>query len=285
MGEGLRAPWRFSPLAVVAESLAFTAANIRSIAVWAAAPLGYGLAFHYLLPQPADAGEAAPGFVPLLLLLGCVLLWIRVPLELRVYRKYLLDESPGRFYGLELIQGRTWAYLWAYIRVMCLFVAVLGPGIAVALMLAAPVIKGGLAGSAPELLRTLAPAAGMLVLLGLLYAVLAPRVIMVFPDVALGGKGLLFGSGPLMDLARKTRWRMVGVMALIWAPEHALNALSYAGGEWEWWKAVSESWWFAPASYLLGFATLIVSSAAGAVIYRRLRLGLAEAGSSGEEAA
>ncbi|WP_243358605.1 hypothetical protein [Fundidesulfovibrio terrae] len=285
MGESLRAPWSFSPLAVVAESLAFTAANIRSIATWALAPLGYGLAFHYLLPASADPSEAAPGFLPLLMLLGCVLLWIRVPLELRVYRKYLLDESPGRFYGLELIQGRTWTYLWAYIRVMCLFVAVLGPGVMIAVMLFAPLLKSGFAGSAPELVRTLAPAAGMIVLLGLLYAVLAPRVILAFPDVALGGKGLLFQSGPFMALARKARWRMVAVMAVVWAPEHALNALSYVGGDWDWWKSASEGWWFIPASYLLGFATLIVSSAAGAVIYRRLRQGLSGSETSGEDAA
>jgi len=206
-------------------------------------------------------------------------------MELRIYRKYLLDECPGKFYGLELVQPRTWAYLWAYIRVMCLFVAVLGPGILVGVMLAAPLVKSGFAGSASELAGTLAPAVGMAALLGLLYAVLAPRVIMVFPDVAMSGKGLLFNAGELAALARKARWRMVAVMALVWAPEHALNTATYLGGEWEWWKDVLSSWWFTPSSYLLGFATLIVSSAAGAVMYRRLRLALAESGAQADDAA
>jgi hypothetical protein len=270
MGESEEAPWRFSPLAVVTESLAFTAFHFKAIAGWALAPLVFGLAFHYLAPSP-QGGEDASGFLPSLLLLGIILLWIRVPMEVRLYRKALLDEDPGHFYGLELIEARTWRYLWAYVRVICLFIGFMGPGILLAAMFALPLAKSGLAGSVPEMFKTLAPAVGMFVLLGLLYAVLAPRVILVFPEVVLGGQGLLFKPGALGEVGKKARWRMVAVMAMIWTPEHTLNAFSYIGGDWAVWKSLSESWWFTPASYLLGFATLIVSSVAGANMYRRLR--------------
>jgi hypothetical protein len=271
MGESEEAPWLFSPLTVVTESLVFTAFHLKTIAGWAFAPLAFGLAFHYLAPSPPDGAEGTSGFLPNLLLLGFILLWIRVPLEVRLYRKALLDEDPGHFYGLDLIDARSWKYLWAYVRVICLFIGFMGPGVLLAAMFAAPLAKSGLAGSVPEMVMTVAPAVGMFVLLGLLYAVLAPRVILVFPEVAMGGQGLLFKPGALGEAGKKARWRMVAVMAMIWAPEHTLNAFSYLAGGWEVWKILIESWWFPLVSYLLGFATLIVSSVAGANMYRRLR--------------
>ena len=285
MGESEEAPWRFSPLAVVAESLVFTAFHFKAIAGWAFAPLAFGLAFHAFAPNPPEGVEGASGFLPSILLLGFILLWVRVPLEVRLYRKALLNEDPGHFYGLDLIGARSWRYLWAYVRVICLFIAFMGPGVVLAALFAAPVVQSGLAGSAPEVVKTLAPAVGMFVLLGLLYAVLAPRVILVFPEVALGGRGLLFKPGALGEAGKKARWRMVAVMAMIWAPEHTLNAFSYLAGGWDVWKSLSESWWFTLASYLLGFATLIVSSVAGANIYQRLRsrLALPEVETDGEE--
>lgn len=274
MGQAVRAPWAFSPLEVVAESLAFVAFNLAAMARWAFAPLVYGIGFRFFMPALPEAGGGAPAFLPVLLLLSVILLWIRVPLEVRIYRKSLLGEMPGQFYGQELLSRRTLAYLWAYIRVIALFVAVLGPGLILVTMLAAPLIKGGSAGPASEA-TSLALTLGMFALLGLLYALLAPRVILVFPSVALGGTGALFGSGPLIEIGKKARWRMVAVMAVIWAPEHALNTLAYLGGNWEWWKGLAETWWFTLASYLLGFATLVVSSAAGGFMFRRLRAGLA----------
>lgn len=273
MGESVKAPWRISPLSVVAESLAFTAANLPALARWSLAPLVYGLGFHLFQPTLPDTGEAAAHALPILCLMAFVLLWIRVPLEIRISRKVLLNETPGHFYGLELVEPRTWAYAWAYVRVICLFIAVFGPGVMIVSGLIAPLMKGGLAG--PELMKSAFPIMGAFVLLAALYVLLAPRVILIFPTVALGGTGRLFGRDPLVDLGRKARWRMVAVMALIWAPEHTFNVLSSVGDQWEWWKAMSDQWWFVLAGYLLGFATLVVSCVAGSVIYRRLRAGLA----------
>jgi len=283
MGESEEAPWRFSPLTVVTESLAFTVFHLKAIAGWALAPLAFGLAFHYFSPNSPEGLESASGFMASLLLLGFILLWIRVPLEVRLYRKALLDEDPGHFYGLDLVEPRTWKYLWAYVRVICLFIGFMGPGVLLAAMFTAPLAKSGLAGSVPEMVRSVAPAAGMFVLLGLLYAVLAPRVILVFPEVAMGGQGAFFKPGVLGEAGKKARWRMVAVMAMIWAPEHTLNAFSYLGGGWEVWKSLAESWWFPLVSYVLGFATLIVSSVAGANMYRRLRSGLAVPASASDD--
>lgn len=272
MGESDKAPWRISPLSVVAESLAFTAANLPALARWSLAPLVYGLGFHLFMPSLPDTGEAAAHVLPILCLLAFVLLWIRVPMEIRICRKVLLDETPGHFYGLELVEPRTWAYTWAYVRVICLFIAVFGPGVMIVSGLMAPLVKGGLA--APELMKSAFPVLGAFVLLAALYVLLAPRVILIFPTVALGGAGRLLGRDPLVDLGRKARWRMVAVMALIWTPEHAFNVLVSIGDQWEWWKAISEQWWLVLAGYLLGFATLVVSCVAGAVLYRRLKAGL-----------
>ncbi|MFZ5427738.1 MAG: hypothetical protein ACOZEN_12245 [Thermodesulfobacteriota bacterium] len=270
MAEETRAPHLFSPVQVVLGSLAFTAANLPAIARWSAAPLLYGLGFHYATQWLR--GERPGGEIDftVLLLLGVVLLWIRVPLELRVVRKVLLGENPGQFYGLELVEKRTWTYLWAYVRVMCLVVAVLGPAM----------ILGGVTGQAllskaaeafPEWLVKSGPVLGAFAILALVYFFLAPRIAMVFPDVALGGPGFLFRTGRLGDLALEARWRIVAVMAMVWTPEHAVNAMSYLLDEAPWWQAVTGQWWFTLASYLLGFATLVVSCVAGAMIYGFLR--------------
>ena len=127
MAERDHDPLRFSPFSVVAASLGFVAANLRDIARWSLAPLLYGLAFHFFRPGVPEPGQDTPFPLGTLLLLGFVLLWIRVPLEVRLIRKVLLDETPGQFYGLELIEKRTWAYAWAYLRVMLLVIGVLGP--------------------------------------------------------------------------------------------------------------------------------------------------------------
>jgi hypothetical protein len=285
MGESDRAPWQFSPLAVVAESLAFVAANLRDIARWSLAPLAYGLGVYLFMPElpaPAGGGGDVPSFLPALFLLAVILLWIRAPLELRLYRKVLLNVRPGQFYGLELVEKRTWAYLWAYVRVICLCVAACGPALILSSMLAAPLAGTGLTTGLPEAARTAVPMLAVFVLLALfMYAVLAPRVVMVFPDVAVNGPGRLFnpgpggkgllGPGPLGEPARKARWRIVAVMALIWGPAHVLNALSYLGDAGGWWKELTGSWEFVLVCYLMGFAAMLVSSVAGAVMYRHLR--------------
>jgi hypothetical protein len=271
MGESDSAPWRFSPLEIVAHSLAFVMANLRDIAVWSAAPVLFGLGFHLFMPGAGPGGEAPPNFVPVLFLMAFLLLWIRVPLEVRLCRKALLDEPPGHFYGLELVEARSFRYLGVYIRVIGFFIALLAPAMLLLVWMTAPVAQNGAAGDLPEAMKGVFPALGMIGLLAVMYAALAPRVIVAFPDVALGGPGLLLNTGRLGDIAGKARWRMVAVMAIIWAPEHSLNAMSYLGQGIGWWKDVTESIWFIPLSYFLGFATLIVSSVAGAFMYARLR--------------
>jgi hypothetical protein len=275
MGESEQAPWRFSPLAVVAESVAFVIGNFQAIVRWSLAPLTYGLGFSLFLPGiPAgsEGGGGVPGFLPALFLLAVILLWIRAPLELRLCRKVLLNVRPGQFYGLELLEKRTWAYLWAYVRVICLFVTACGPALVIATMLAAPLARTGLVSSLPEAARSAVPMLGVFLLLALLlYALLAPRVVLVFPDVAVNGPGRLFNQGPLGELSRRARWRIVAVMALIWAPAHTLSALSYLGDAGGWWKSLTGSWEFVLASYLLGFVTMVLSTVAGAVMYRLLR--------------
>lgn len=273
MQSGEQAPWRFSPIDVVAESVAFVAAHLPLIATWSAAPLLYGLAFQFFMPS--GGGEGRTVLVPALLLMAFILLWIRVPMELRLYRKLLLDESPSHFYGLQLIEARTWSYVWAYLRVIGLFLATFGPGVLMIASLAAPLLKGSLpSGDSPDPMTSLVSVSGAFVLLGILYVMLAPRVILLFPDVAMGGAGRLFGPGALGELGKAARWRMVAVMAMIWAPEHTLNLLGYIGGDWEAWKEISQTWWFSLVMYLLGFATMIVSVVAGGVMYRRLRVGI-----------
>jgi len=270
MQSGEQAPWRFSPIDVVAESVAFVAAHLPLIATWSAAPLLYGLAFQFILPS--GAGEGRTVLMPALLLMAFILLWIRVPMELRLYRKLLLDESPKHFYGLQLVEGRTWSYVWAYVRVICLFLATFGPGVLMVASLAAPLLKGSLtSGESPDQLTSLVSVSGAFVLLGILYVMLAPRVILLFPDVAMGGAGRLFGPGAMGEIGKAARWRMVAVMAMVWAPEHTLNLLGYIGGDWEAWKEISQTWWFSLFMYLLGFATMVVSVVAGGVMYRRLR--------------
>lgn len=274
MQAGEQAPWRFSPIDVLAESVAFVAAHFPAIASWSAAPLVYGLAFQFLMPS----GSAREGstMLPAILLMAFILLWIRVPLELRLYRKLLLDETPSHFYGLQLVEGRTWSYVWAYLRVIGLFLATFGPGVLMIASLAAPFLSsGGLdLGDSPDRMTSLVSVSGAFVLLGILYVMLAPRVILLFPDVAMGGQGRLFGPAAMGEIGKKARWRMVAVMAMIWAPEHALNVLGYVGGDWEIWKEASQMWWFSLLVYLLGFATMIVSVVAGGVMYRRLRAGI-----------
>lgn len=273
MQAGEEVPWRFSPLDVVAESVAFVAAHLPLIATWSVAPLLYGLAFQFFMPS--SGGEGRTVLLPALLLMAFILLWIRVPMELRLYRKLLLDESPKHFYGLQLVDGRTWSYVWAYLRVIGLFLASFGPGVLMIASLAAPLLKGSLApGESPDPMTSLVSVSGAFVLLGILYVMLAPRVILLFPDVAMGGQGRLFGPGAMGELGKQARWRMVAVMAMIWAPEHTMNVLGYVGGDWETWKEMSQTWWFSLFMYLLGFATMIVSVVAGGVMYRRLRAGI-----------
>lgn len=276
MGESDPAPWRFSPLEIVMQSLAFVMANLRDIAVWSAAPVLFGLGFHLFLPGPPQGGEGSPNTVPVMFLMAFLLLWIRVPLEIRLCRKALLDENPGHFYGLELVEARSLRYLGAYMRVLGFFIALLAPAGLILALTVTPMAQNGAANALPEAMKGVSPALGMIGLLALMYAALAPRVIPVFPDVALGGPGLLLNTGRLGEVAAKARWRMVAVMAIIWAPEHSLNAMSYLGQGIGWWKDVIESVWFIPVTYFLGFATLIVSTVAGALMYEHVRAGVGE---------
>lgn len=270
MQAGEQAQWRFSPLDVVAESLAFVAAHLRPIATWSAAPLVYGLAFQFFMPS---GEEGRPVLLPALLLMAFILLWIRVPLELRLYRSLLVGESPKHFYGLQLVEPRTWTYIWACLRVIGLFLAAFGPGVIMIASLVAPLMKDGISpGSSPDAMTSMVSVAGAFVLLGVLYVLLAPRVILIFPEVAMGGKGALFRLGVMGELGKQARWRMVAVMAMIWAPKHALSLMSYLGGDGELLKSLAQQWWFGLGAYLLGFATMIVSTVAGGVMYRRLRV-------------
>lgn len=259
----------FSPFSVVKASLAFTFTNIPALAKWSFAPLVYGLAFQFLLPlAPKGEGEVPSLFV--LLLLGAILLWIRVPLEVRVIRKALLGETPGHFYGLELLEKRTLRYMWAYVRVICLVVALLGPSMILALA-AGESLAGKDGGGLQAGLPMTAWTVFAFVMLMVVYAFLAPKIVLVFPDAALDGQGLLFNTGSMGNLGRRARWRIVAVMAMVWAPVHSLHAFSYLAGESEFWKPVVDEWWFTLIGYLLAFTTLVVSCAAGAIISGNLR--------------
>jgi len=265
MGESDKAPWRFSPFRVVVESLAFTAANLPDIARWAVAPVVYGLGFHLYLRAHPGGGENAPAFGPVLLL-ALILLWIRVPLEVRLYRRALLGERPKRFYGQELLERRTGAYLWAYARMIGLFAGcVLAATSGLGLALGMPDAAGAEAASAQGLPLPLV--AGVFLALGVVFAWLAPRVVLLFPDVALGGPGRLFPAEGLPEDARRARWRIVAVTALIWTPEFCLNVLTHAGLGGEWWAAATSGVWYLVASFLVGLATLVLSSVAGARMY------------------
>lgn len=272
-----RDPLRFSPVEVVGASLAYLAANLRDVARWSVAPLLYGLVFHFFRPGLPQSGQDASFPLGTLLLLGFVLLWVRVPLEVRVIRSVLLGERPSQFYGLQLVEARTWSYTWAYLRVMLMVIGVLGPVLLLSSLMLGELmgkqspdsVTGGLAAAAPVLVS--------FALLAGVYALLAPRIILAFPDVALGGKGLLFNPGRLVTFATRARWRMVAVMALVWAPEHCLNVVGFTAGDTEWWRALAGQWWFAAVSFLLGFATMVVSCVAGAMIYGRLAFALKEA--------
>uniref|UniRef100_A0A7C4AHJ9 Uncharacterized protein n=1 Tax=Fundidesulfovibrio putealis TaxID=270496 RepID=A0A7C4AHJ9_9BACT len=103
-----------------------------------------------------------------------------------------------------------------------------------------------------------------------MYVWLAPRLVTMFPEVALDGAGSLVTPGPAARRAARERWRLLGVMALIWTPEHFLNALSRIGDSLHWWDDPLVGWAFSLAHYVFGFLTLLVSAAAGAVMYARL---------------
>ncbi|GFK96011.1 hypothetical protein NNJEOMEG_03885 [Fundidesulfovibrio magnetotacticus] len=263
MRESDEAPWRFSPLRVVGESLAFTAVHVREIARWALAPLVFGLGFHLYAEVRSGGDASAPAFGPLMLL-ALLLLWIRVPLEMRLYRLGLLGERPGAPYAQELLTGRSLRYLWAYVRMTFLFAGcvmavttILGSGMG---LLEKDAVQPGQA-------MPLAFAAAVLGAMGLVYAWLAPRLLLLFPDVALGGPGRLFPAEGIPLGARRARWRILAVAALVWTPELCLNALTHAGLGGERWQAFSGSVWYVAGSFLLGLLTLVVSCVAGSRMY------------------
>ena len=75
------------------------------------------------------------------------------------------------------------------------------------------------------------------------------------------------------NLARAVGPALAGMFLLFGGPAltFALNALSYLGDAGGWWKELTGSWEFVLVCYLMGFAAMLVSSVAGAVMYRHLR--------------
>lgn len=265
MGESDKAPWRFSPFRVVVESLLFLAAGFPDVARWSAAPVVYGLGFHIYLDMRSGSGDFAPDFGAVLLL-ALVLLWIRVPLEVRLYRRALLGETPARFYGQELLARSTFAYLWAYVRMIGLFAGCVMAATSV-LGMALGLMDEGAAEAVAAQGPPLPFVIGVFLALGAVFVWLAPRVVLLFPEVALGGPGRLFPAGGMPQDVRRARWRIVAVAAIIWTPEFCLNVLTHAGLGGAWWKAATSGVWYLVASFLVGLGTLILSCVAGARMY------------------
>ena len=262
--------WRISPLAVAGQGLAFVAANLRTLAMWSVAPLAFGMLFHMLTPSgpPAEGGGHSPA---VLLALGLLLLWVRVPLEVRLYRKAVLSQPPATLYGQQLLEPGTWRYLGTYFKIMTAFLlaSVLPCAVATGLLLSTGV--AGQLQELPALEKTLVPVLAMALACAAVYVWLAPRAVLLFADAALGGSLTFFSKSPAMLAAVRARWRIAAAMLLIWCPQYALMAASLLGDSLGWWDNPAVALAFSTIHYLFGFVTALVSMAAGAAVYSRLQ--------------
>lgn len=259
-------PWRFSPLRVVAAGAGFVLRNLRQVAGWSVAPLLLGLVSNVLLPgMPEQEGGGQHGMGPLLLL-ALLLFWVRMPLELRLYRKGVLREEPGLYYGQQLFTLPTLRYMGCYLKVAgVMLLAMVVPSMVLALGLSAAFGGGGKEAGAPW--AVVAACLGF----AASYIWIAPRCVMVFADTALGGEMLLFDRTRGMLLALKARWRIAGAMALIWAPEYLTLMLSQLGPAFGWWGDGVAAFVLLCLQYLFSFVGMVLSCAVGALIYARLR--------------
>lgn len=274
----------FSPPAVAVAACMLLAANASAVLRWAAAPLAFGLAFHIIVPgMPGMQGQASSGAVFILLLMGLVLLWIRAPLEVRLYRKAALDEDPPGPYGLELTAPRTRAYLWMYCRAGAMLIALFCAAVILVAMLTAMTAGPAGGGPTPEMMAAPGPALAAISLIAAIYIFFAPRLIVAFAETAAGTPGTLLGrNDTLIRLALRARWRMVGVMAIIWTPEHALNLLNhFSSPALPWLDALASQWWWGAANYLVGFTTMLASCTAAGLMYRLLARAAQAAGENG----
>ncbi|WP_243311442.1 hypothetical protein [Fundidesulfovibrio agrisoli] len=262
--------WRFSPLAVAGGALSFVISNRSLLAKWALAPMAFGVLYHLLMPSKPVSPDASGATVLVMLALGFLLLWVRVPLDVRLYRKALLSETPSSFYGMQLLEGCTWRYLGTYFKIG---VAYLGGAFLPGMLLAAVyVVSGPAAAKATEgWQQAVGPVVYALAICAVGYIWLAPRAVMLFADTAVGGSMRLFGRNPSLLAACEARWRIVAVMFLIWLPEYAGVGLNLLGDSLGWWENQALALGFSVCSYFLGFATALVSMAAGAGVYARLQ--------------
>ncbi|WP_243438737.1 hypothetical protein [Fundidesulfovibrio soli] len=263
--------WRFSPLAVAGGALAFVISNGSLLAKWALAPVAFGMFFHLFMPSKPASPDAGGPPVLVMLAISFLLLWVRVPLDVRLYRKALLSETPSSFYGMQLLEPGTWRYIGTYIKITGAYLAAAAlPGTVLAL---AYIVSGAGAGAkaAAGWEQAVGPVAYGLLICAAGYLWLSPRATMLFADTAAGGSMRLFGRNPGMLAACKARWRIVAVMVMIWLPEYAGIGLNLLGDALGWWENTALALAFALVSYLLGFATALVSMAAGALIYSQLQ--------------
>ena len=263
--------WRFSPLAVAGGALAFVITNRSHLAKWSLPPMAFGIFFHLFMPSKPTFSDAGGPPALVMMALSFLLFWVRVPLDVRLYRKALLSEMPSSLYGMQLLEPGTWRYIGTYMKIMGAYLAA---AVLSGMLLAAVYILSGAGAQLkgePGWDQAVGPMACGLLICVLGYLWLSPRAVMLFADTAAGGSMRLFGKNPGMLAACKARWRIVTVMFMIWLPEYAGIGLNFLGDKLGWWENTALALAFTWSSYLLGFATALASMAAGAVIYAQLQ--------------
>ncbi|MFP5238199.1 MAG: hypothetical protein ACLGQW_00055, partial [Acidobacteriota bacterium] len=194
-----------------------------------------------------------------------------VPLEVRLYRKALLSEVPSSFYGMQLLDPGTWRYIGVYFKIIGAYLAAtILPGLLGAWLYAASGAAASLKAMAGWQ-QAAGPAALVLSVCAVVYLWLAPRAVMLFADAAAGGSMRLFGKNAAMLAACSARWRIVGLMFMIWLPQYAGVGMNILGDSLGWWENPALALAYGLCSYFVGFVTALVSIAAGAGVYARLQ--------------
>ena len=267
--------WKFSPLAVLGQSLNFVIANLRLLAVWSVLPLSALLLYVIVndLIITADISEKVK--YSIILAGGILGVWLYVPLAVRIYRKALLGEIPSKHFVNQLFDVLTWRFIWA----SCKFFLV-GAVVLVVLVVLIVLVVLGISRAEPAwftlaaeskveyYMRFIGAAIGTLVM----DVWLAPRMVVVFSRVSLGGGTTIFGADPMQQIALKARWRIAAVFVLLGMPKEAITlCIKYSWlGLWlEQHPTTSLS--MSLLGGLLEFAVWLWALVASANIYSRLR--------------
>jgi len=192
--------------------------------------------------------------------------WYYVRFRVRCYRHMLLDEQPGQL-DPKVERNMVWDYIGnsilinVYVGVVSVLLAfvplALGYGLHEQLGPEGKRILTGIFNG--SMIGRVVPLLGM--------AFLADKVTLVFADVSVGGPA---AYARLEKYAKHARWKIILIMALIWGTSIVVDCAGDIAGAFK----VEMSDWIKAAYWvggvLVGFATMLWSMGAEAVLYKRL---------------